>query len=168
MRLAPSTAAALAATVFAVAGCGGGGSGSHTSTSTGSGTTQTLTAITTAQISKPQFIQTADAVCTEENKATKTQIEQQVGSGKLSNAQLLQVGKIAASNIRDEVNKIRAIGAPTGDEAALNSILDAAESGAYQLESNPQQLQTKGEANADIAKADREATAYGFNVCGRS
>jgi hypothetical protein len=167
MRFATSTAAALAAIVFAVAGCGGG-SDSHTSTGAGSGTTQTLTAITTAQISRPQFIQTADAVCTEENKATKTQIEQQVGSGKLSNAQLLQVGKIAASNIRDEVNKIRAIGAPTGDEAALNSILDAAESGAYQLESNPQQLQTKGEANADIAKADREATAYGFNVCGRS
>ncbi|MDX6606587.1 MAG: hypothetical protein QOD14_1127, partial [Solirubrobacterales bacterium] len=109
-----------------------------------------------------------DQICSQGDQATAAQIKRQVGTSHLSQAQLLRVGKIASSGIRDEIQKIRALGAPPGDEAALNSILDAAESGAYQLDSNPQQLQTKGsEPNADIAKADREATAYGLTVCGR-
>ena len=164
MRIPLPTAAVCTAIALLAAGCGGGSNDSGTSAGS---TTQTLTAIASSNISRDQFIAAADAICQQGDQATSAEIKKQVGAGHLSGSQLLEVGKIAAKGINDEIQKIRALGAPSGDEAALNSILDAAQSGAYQIDSNPQQLQVKGEEpNADLAKADREATAYGLKVCG--
>jgi hypothetical protein len=149
---------ALMAALIA-AGCGGGGGDS------GDGST------TTGLLSKDEFIKQADQICSEGDAATQTEFQRAFPNQQSppTGDQIAQVARIAGQGVKDEITKIRALGAPAGDEAAVNSFLDAADSGADQIIAHPEQLQSSGqEPNSDIAKADQEARAYGLQVCGQS
>jgi hypothetical protein len=158
MKLNAILAVAIALALGGIAaGCGGG----DDSTSGGQ-------ADTTAQaITKEDFIAQADQICDEGNKQTEQQLEQQFGN-KVTDAQLPQIASAVSDSIKNQVSQIRALGAPEGDEDTVNSFLDAAEKGADEIAQDPSQVQSQGEPNADIAKANQEAKQYGLNVCGQS
>jgi hypothetical protein len=143
---------------LSVAGCGGGGDSGDSSTTTGS-------------LSKDEFIKQADQICSDGDAATQAEFQRAFPNQQSppTGDQLAQVAKIAGQGVKDEITKIRTLGAPAGDEAAVNSFLDAADSGADQIIAHPEQLQSSGqEPNPDIAKANQEAKAYGLQVCGQS
>jgi hypothetical protein len=150
--LAPALVAALI-----VAGCGGNGDNSGTTSAAG-------------PLSKDDFIKEADQICSDGDAATQAEFQKALPDqqGPPTAVQLPQVARIAGQGVKDEITKIRALGAPTGDEDTVNSFLDAADSGADQIIAHPEQLQSSGEPNADIARADREARAYGMQICGQS
>jgi hypothetical protein len=139
------------------AGCGGGGGGDSSTTA--------------GPLSKDEFIKQADRICSEGDAATQAEFQRAFPNQQSppTGDQLAQVAKIAGQGVKDEITKIRALGPPAGDEAAVTSFLNAADSGADQIISHPEQLQSSGqEPNPDIAKADQEAKAYGLQVCGQS
>jgi len=151
--LAPALVAALIA-----AGCGGNGDSSSTTTAAAE------------SLSKDDFIKEADQICSDGDAATQAEFQKALPNqqGPPTADQLPQVARIAGQGVKNEITKIRALGAPAGDEATVNSFLDAADSGADQIIAHPEQLQSSGESNADIARADREAQAYGLRICGQS
>ena len=161
MKRNVSLAIACALAVGGIAaGCGGGddnGSG-------GTGTSASLT--------KAEFIQKADQICAEGDNATSQQIQQQVpgvNDGQISSDDLAKVAKLAGQGVKDQITRIRALGVPAGDEGTVNSFLDAADTGADEIISNPDSLQgSNGVPNPNIAKANQEAKAYGLKVCGQS
>jgi hypothetical protein len=143
-------------TALAAAGCGGGG---DDSTTTAGGA-----------LSKDEFIKQADQICSDGDAATQAEFQKEFPNQQRppTGDQLSQVARIAGQGVKDEIAKIRALGAPAGDEATVTSFLDAADSGADQIIAHPDQLQTSGQPNSDIAKANQEAKAYGLTVCGQS
>ena len=139
-------------------GCGGGDDGNTTTATTGA-------------LSKDEFIKQADQICSDGDAATQAEFQRAFPNQQSppTGDQLAQVAKIAGQGVKDEITKIRALGVPAGDEGAVKTFLDAADSGADQIVAHPEQLQSSGqEPNPDIAKADQEARAYGLQVCGQS
>jgi hypothetical protein len=151
--------ACLLALAVVAAGCGGGDDN-------GAGAGE----VTASGITKAEFIQKADQICSDGVAEIQNRLQVEFGtlSGPPTGDQLDKVAEIAGGGVKDEVAKIRELGAPAGDEDQIQEFLDAAESGADAIIDNPDQLQGGGEPNADLTKANQLATAYGLKVCGQT
>jgi hypothetical protein len=68
-------------------------------------------------------------------------------------------------SVEDQVSKIRALGAPKGDEDQVNAILDAADEGVQKGKQDPLSLTKEGSAGP-FDKANKLANAYGLKTCG--
>jgi hypothetical protein len=149
-----ATAIALGAVLLA--GCGGGSSKSSGAT----GTSEPAT-IATSSHTKAEFIKLADTICKrEETKRLKevyAYLRQHEKEGK-SQRELIVDGmrEIFLPEIQTQVEEIRALGAPKGDERQveelLSSMQEAAESGSS---FEPKVLKRPG----------RLARAYGLREC---
>ena len=156
----------LLAGVLAVAlilvGCGGGDSDSTTSGSDSS----------TASLSKAEFIKKADAVCAAGGKRTQSEYAAYVEEKKLSSkkeptpAQYAEVSdEIQVPAFKRQAEELRALGAPTGEEAKVTAILDALDAGIEKVEdANPKKALES--TSSLFAEADKLAIAYGLKVCG--
>jgi hypothetical protein len=137
-----SALCAFVALIVVVAGCGGGGSSSGTSSSQSPGSPET---------DKTTFIEEADAVCTRyqaERKSIKVEIEALESVAELeSPANMVKLGGLlnkALSNAGVELESIRELAVPSGDEATIERML------------------------AINSKATKIAEGYGLKVCGQS
>ena len=94
-------------------GCGGGDDSSST---------------TTAAISKDDFVEFGNKICAEGNKTFDAAAKSTFSGGKPTEAEMTKfVDETAVPTIQGEIDGIRAIGAPEGDEDQVNAILDAAQ-----------------------------------------
>ena len=144
-------AAALALTI-AVAGCGGGSDDSSSSTA--------------AALSKEEFLAQGNQICAAGNKEIDAASKEVFSSGQPSQAEIetFLTGTLIPS-VQSQVDGIRALGAPAGDEDQVNAILDSAQSAIDAGKADPTTL----EGNDDpFAETNKLANAYGLTECGGS
>lgn len=142
-RAAIVAALAIAFAAFAAAGCGD--DGDDTETSSGE------------PLSKEEFIAQADEIC----ESGDAEIEQQaLDLGTDVDADTL-VTTVIVPGTRDQVEQIRSLVPPEGDEDVINDFLDTFDRGLDELENDPSIL-AKAET---IAEAREIATDYGFKSC---
>jgi hypothetical protein len=148
------TGAALAATLvvgLAAAGCGSSSSSSSKSTSS----------TATTALTKTEFLAKANAICTQGNKQTD------VANAKLSkNSTQAQIAAAIKTttvpSIQAQIDGIRALGAPSGDQATVTNMLNLAQADLNKVKSNPTLLAGNTNPFADFAKV---AHPYGLTAC---
>jgi hypothetical protein len=138
-------AAALLAVGVLAAGCGGGDDDS-----------------TTSSLTKSEWIAKADAICQQGNQEIEQAAQQQFGNQRPSAAELQQFATgTALPNTQTQVDKIRALGAPSGDEDQVNEILDT-------VQADIDKAKAAGDIeNSTFADGNALAKQYGLKVCGQ-
>jgi ABC-type lipoprotein release transport system permease subunit len=136
--------AVLAVGVIA-AGCGSGDDDSSTSS-----------------LTKSEWIAKADAICQQGNQENEEAAQQQFGNQKPTAADVQQFATgTALPNTQTQVDKIRALGAPSGDEDAVNHILDT-------VQADIDKAKAAGDIeNSTFADGNALAKQYGLKVCGQ-
>lgn len=124
--------------------------------------------VTASSISKAQFIKEADAAC----KKGEEEIQEDFKAFAAENASVKNpteeqfselIDAVLVANIEREVEDIRALGAPKGDEQEVEAILVAREEGIEEAEAQPKRA-VQGNM-AGFEKADKLAKEYGFGSC---
>lgn len=117
-------------------------------------------------ISKVEFLRQADEIC----RSTESQIEAaaddlltQEGDPAPSEVKQVAVDLVVPA-LEGEVAAISALGAPDGDEAKVQAILDATEAGITEIEADPQALLDG--VPESLREAEMLARAYGSQECG--
>jgi hypothetical protein len=148
--------AAVAAAVLAalVAGCGGGDE----------------TTDETATLTKAEFLKQGNAICAEGNKEIEEGFEEFEEENGLQNkqptkAQLKEaIETIVLPAVSGQVEGIEQLGAPSGEEAKVEAITEAAGEAVEKGEEDPASLTSE---KADpFARANKLANEYGLVKCG--
>jgi hypothetical protein len=116
-------------------------------------------------ISKEDFLTQANQICREAQDATDAAFEEQF-PGEPSDAEIETFwNETARPNVENQVEEIRALGAPEGDEEQIDELLAAVEDG---LEGTQEAVDagTVGEGPDPFAEADRLSADYGLTDCG--
>jgi basic membrane lipoprotein Med (substrate-binding protein (PBP1-ABC) superfamily) len=142
-----------------IAGCG---SSSSTSSSTS-------TTTTTAAISKAEFIAKGNVICLAGNKTQNASFERfakEHGLSEKSEPNKAQteelVETVFAPNIQRQIDAIKALGAPSGEEQQLNEALETAQEALSKVEANPELF--KGKQNP-FHEAGLKLHALGLVKC---
>jgi ABC-type lipoprotein release transport system permease subunit len=135
---------ALVAALVA-AGCGGGGDDSSTSS-----------------LTKSEWIAKADAICQQGNQTINQAAQQQFGNQRPTAAEVQQFATgTALPNTQEQVDKIKALGAPSGDEDQVNKILDT-------VQADIDKAKSAGDIeNSTFSDGNALAKQYGLKVCGQ-
>lgn len=138
--------AAIAAALLGAAGCGddGGSSGSE-------------------PLNKEELIAAADQICAEGD--AEIDAAGQAFAGSTGEVDEL-VRTVIAPGLRDQIEQLRELTPPAGDQPAFDEFLNTFEQGVDQLEANPEQL-AGGQAVRTILEARRLAREYGMQSCSR-
>jgi hypothetical protein len=168
---------AIALAALIVAGCGGGSdSSSSGGDSSSSSTSSSGGGGETAPPSKAGFVTQGDAVCkngSEEVQAgyatyLKENKIKKIGEGNESEAEsearIEEVIEAAIPILRQQLDSLKALDVPAGDEAQFNAYVKAAEEGIEKGEEDPVELFTA--TGKVFAKSDKLAKEIGFKVCG--
>ena len=150
--------AAVAALAIVVAGCGGG-SDSNSSTEA------------TSSLTKAQFLKQGNAICAKGNKEIEQGFEEFGKEHHFSKkneptqTELEEAAEeVLIPNIRQELDGIRALGAPSGEEAEVEKVLAAAEKGLAKGEEDPGAMIKEGEG--PFKEANELAREFGLTTCG--
>ena len=150
--------------VVLVAGCGGGGG----SASAGDAESRTPT-VQANSLSTKAFLKKANALC----KQTKTRSQigyvhyaeahkvPSSGSGLTAKAAEF-VTTVFTPIYQDQIDKLRALGAPRGDEAKITSIIEAMERGLAQSKAHPLGFIRSAPF---FSEASKLSIAYGLGEC---
>lgn len=158
VRRLGTLATLLLAAALIAAGCGGGGDDDSTSSGSAS----------TGPLSKDEYIAKADQICAQGTLVIGQAGREQFGSSQPTRDQQIQFGQdTVLPSLEDTLAKLRALQAPTGDEAKTTAIYDALEDGLNQLKDNPD-LYVESDAGGAFDQANQLAQAYGFKQCGQS
>jgi hypothetical protein len=114
---------------------------------------------TTAALSKEEFIAQGDEVCKKANKELD-QSEGPQGANGLDEF----VTSTLVPNIQGQVDGLREIGVPEGEDQ-VNTALDNADEALDKLKQDPSQLENGG-AGKQLEQAGNELQQYGFKACG--
>ncbi len=139
---------------FCVAGCGS----SSDSTSTE----------TTAAISKAEFVARGNAVCAKGEKAQEAEINAYVKKRGLENkrpskaqeAELVET--VLLPNIQSQIDGVKALGAPSGEEQQVSSALELSQQTLEKIEANPELAFGKKDI---FAAAGKQLHALGLKEC---
>jgi hypothetical protein len=152
---------ALAALVLLAAGCGGDGGESDTAPAGDS----------SGSISKAEFVERGNAICKEGNEDLASGIQEFAednglsGSDQPSQEELEGLATdVLLPAIDEQVEKLRELGAPKGQEKEVEKFLDNAEAAIAELEADPGMLTEEGSPFTDV---NGEAVALGLIVCGQ-
>lgn len=148
--------ALMAALIVGVCVAGCGSSSNSTSTET------------TAAISKAEFVAKGNAVCVKGEKAQEAEINAYVKkngleSKKPSKAQEAElVESVLVPNVQSQINGVKALGAPSGEEQQVSSALELSQQTLEKIEANPELA--FGKKNA-FAAAGKQLHALGLKEC---
>jgi hypothetical protein len=149
---------ALSAAVLAIAALGIAGCASS-STSSGNATVAPGSAI-----SKSEFVSKANAICVKGNAATKA-AGAKLGAAPSEKAVVDYVRRVEVPAVQAQIDAIRALGAPAGDQATINKMLDLAQTAVDRVKAVPAILTTGQDVFARFAKV---AHPYGLTSCAPS
>jgi hypothetical protein len=136
-----------------VAGCG---SSSSTSTET------------TAAISKAEFVAKGNAVCARGEKAQEAEINAYVKKNGLEKKEPTKaqeaeiVETVFAPNIQSQIDGVKALGAPSGEEQQVSSALELSQQTLERIEANPELAFGK---KSPFAAAGKQLHALGLKEC---
>jgi hypothetical protein len=147
---------ALLATILALTGCGGG---------------STDATETTGSLARAEFVKKGNAICA---RTEKEVLEGVAKFLKKSNplarkpptgAQLEALAEnVLVPKVRKQINEIRALGIPSGDEQEVEAIFAAAEAALKKTEEDPTEFAEGG--SGPFVKANKLAREYGLTACG--
>ena len=117
------------------------------------------------EISKPDFIAKADAICTAANTKLAA-AEAKLGANPTNKQVKKFVLNVLVPNIAGQLAKIRKLGFPMADKASLTALFTKADKDLARIKKNPAlAVQSGSEPFADVKPQLR---AYGLTVCGDS
>jgi hypothetical protein len=152
--------ASVVAIALVAAGCG------SSSDTTGS------TEASESSLTKAEFVKKGNAICAAGNKEIEEQFADFAKEEDLNEkapptkAQSKNAAeKVLIPTISGELEGLRNLGTPEGDEGEVDAILTAAEEGLEKGEEDPVAL-IEEEGGDPFAKADELANEYGLSVCG--
>lgn len=158
MRVPALTFAAVGLiAAFLIAGCGGSG-----------GTTTSQT----PPLSKAAFIKAADAICEKAdtvkyNQASAYRAKHEAELGRLSpvaaEEKLIRLFGLPA--IKRQIEEVRALGAPEGEEKKVEGILNGLEKALDEAKKDPYAIEGEYESTNPFHRIDKAARNYGFSVC---
>jgi hypothetical protein len=144
---------ALAATLAFVLVAGGCGSSSKSSTSASTGAT-------TPTLSKTQFLAQGNAICAQGNQRLGP-ADKALGNQPSRGQITAFVASAFAPDIQGQIDGMRALRAPSSEQATVSTMLDTAQSDLNKIKGNPALL-AGGSGFADFA---RLAHPYGLTAC---
>ena len=135
---------------IAAAGCGGGDDS----------TTETKTSVA---LSRGEFIAEADSIC----RRYSRELDQAAAEAFRGPTSPDEIGRFISDEFapatEDELDEIRALTPPEGDDRQVDAILDAAEAAVAAVRERPSLFVT----GSPFAEANTLAAEYGLRVCGR-
>ncbi len=149
---------ALVVAIFAV-GCGGG----DDSSGSGDGTDSS------SSLTKAEFVKQGDEICKEgdaaiEEEANEFADENNIDTEKPTEAQQEEViAQVVGPAIKRQSEEIADLGAPEGEEEAVEDIVEAVGRGADEIEEDPKAVL---EGDNPLTEAGKLAKAFGFKQCG--
>jgi hypothetical protein len=116
--------------------------------------------------SKVEFLREADRICfSSESRIEAAADDLLAAPGRPDPDQVERVALgIAVPALEAEVQAIRSLGAPAGDEREVEAILAATERGIAEIEADPRSLATRRPPG--LRQAQRLAERYGARQCG--
>lgn len=118
-------------------------------------------------LTKQEFITQADQICAEGDRQINEAGSAQFGGQEPSAQEIEEFGtETVAPNIQNQVDQIRALTPPEGDEEQVSAILDAAQEGIDEVEEDPSLLNQGQDAGGAFTEANRLAEDYGLTDCG--
>jgi hypothetical protein len=116
--------------------------------------------------SKGEFIKQADQICAQGDKEIEQAAGDVFGQGQQPSQQEEDrfITKTVIPNVQQQVDDVRALTPPEGDEQQVAAILDSAQKGIDAVEEDPSVL-TRGGGDP-FAESDRLASDYGLKECG--
>jgi hypothetical protein len=138
--------AAMAVALLGAAGCGDDGDSSGSE-----------------PLSKEELIAEADQVCAEGD--AEIDAAGQAFAGSTDRVDEL-VRTVIAPGLREQIEQLRELTPPAGDQPAFDEFVDTFEQGVDRLEANPEQL-ARGLAVKTILEARELAREYGMQSCSR-
>jgi hypothetical protein len=116
----------------------------------------------TSDLTKAEWIAKADAICQQGNQEINQAAHEQFGNQKPTAADVQQFARgVALLGTQDQIDKIRALGAPSGDEDQVNKILDT-------VQADIDQAKSSGDIEeSTFDDGDALAQQYGLKVCGQ-
>lgn len=121
----------------------------------------------TAALTKPQFIQRADAICEKADKAQQNGImkaDQKTALDKMDKAEQQElVVRVGLPPVQNEAEEIAALNAPGGDEEQIDAIVSGIEAAVKMAEEDPGSI--TGASPSPFLAVNKLATRYGLKVC---
>jgi hypothetical protein len=118
---------------------------------------------TAASLSKPQLLAQGNAICAQGNQRLAAS-DRALGN-QPSQAQITTfVTSTFAPDIQSQIDGLRALSAPSGDQATVSKMLDVAQTDLNKIKSNPALLAS----GAGFAEFARLAHPYGLTACAPS
>jgi hypothetical protein len=147
-------AAALAILMVAVSASGCGGSDSD-------GENGGPNEVAETAIKKAQYVKRGDAIC--ENVPNRYRVRLQKLPQKQQENPKQSAPKAAVPPLWTAAEELAALGAPDGDEAKAQAMVEALENAARALEENPERELSGPQSG--LAEFNRLAQRYGFEFC---
>jgi|SRR5215469_2490152 len=134
----------------------------------GCGSSSSTTAETTTAISKAEFVAKGNEVCVKGEKAQEAEINAYVEKNglekqkptKAQNAEIVET--ILAPSIQSQINGVKALGAPSGEEQQVSSALELSQQTLEEIEANPELAFGKKDV---FAAAGKQLHALGLDKC---
>jgi hypothetical protein len=125
----------------------------------------------TASLSKAEFVKQGNAICTKGNEQIESEFEEFSKERNLSETKappkaVQEEGaeEILIPAINQQVEEIKALGTPEGDEAEVEEIFTTVEEAIEEGEEDPTSL--FGSGPGKFKEANKLAREYGLTVCG--
>ena len=132
----------------------------------GSSSKSTASTATKPALSKAQFLAQGNAICAQGNQklaATQKALEKTVGNHAPTRAQITGYVNIAfAPSIQYQIDALRALGAPSGEQATITRMLDVAQADLNHVKSKPTLLTGNTPTFHNFAQL---AHPYGLTAC---
>ncbi len=148
--------AALCAVAIVAAGCG---------------SSDDSTTDSTESLTKVEFLKQGNAICTEGNETIDAGFEELAEEKNLDeNSRPPQsvldeaAETILIPSVTKQIEELRALGTPEGDEGELDQLLTAAEAAIEEGEEDPSSMSS--ENSNPFEAVNKEAAAYGLTACG--
>ncbi len=127
----------------------------------GSSSSKSSSTVTTASITKTEFLAKGNAICEASNRRTAA-----AGAALGSNPTRAQIVRVVDTkfvpSIQTAIDEIRALGAPSGDQAKVSGMMNLAQADLNKVKRDPLLLVGSGSVFHDFAS---EAHAYGLTRC---
>ena len=117
-------------------------------------------------ISKSEFLAKGNAICAKGNKQTNALADKTFSQNQQpTHAQLTAFGKAQVPLIQSQIDQIKALGAPSGDEATVKQMITLAQSDLDKIKADPASAGSQTDHFANFAKI---AHPYGLTACDKS
>lgn len=114
-------------------------------------------------LAKEEYIAQGDEICAAGDEELAEELQAIEGGATEENAE--KGAEVFVENLDSQLEQLRDLNPPEGDEETLTEIYDQAEEGGEQLSDDPQLILTE-EGPPALAEASEKAQEYGFEECG--